>query len=182
MKKWIAIVLVLLLALLGYLAAGPYLAIRGINASLRDRDFDQLERHVDFPRLRANMRGQIESRLTESAGELGGAAFGGAARELVGQISGRAVNAMVTPAGIAILLEGRSFARRVSGATDAAPSPDAQTPEPSAGYQPLKDATTRFESPTRFTATTDSADGSPVVFVFQLQGLHWRLTDIRLPQ
>ena len=184
MKKWIALAAALLVLLVGYLAAGPYLAIRGIQSSLQDRDLGRLERYVDFPTLRGNLRGQIEGRLARAAEGIGGGMldkgmFGGAARELVGQISGHAVDAMVSPTGIAVLLEGRSLASRVTGSADrAAPSSDPGRP---AGYQPLDGAQTRFESPTRFTAATTSAEGKPVVFVFEMQGLRWRLTDIRLP-
>ena len=183
MKKWIALVIVLLALLVGYVAAGPYLAIRGIHASLQDRDLDRLERYVDFVTLRGNLRGQVENRLAKAAEGVGGDMFGSTARALVGQISGHAVDAMVSPSGIAILLEGRSLARRVTGASDASSStPGTQDSAQPSGYQPLKNAETRFESPTRFSASTQSAEGDPVVFVFELQGLRWRLTDIRLPQ
>jgi hypothetical protein len=179
MKKWIALAAALVLLLVGYVAAGPFLAIRGIQASLQDRDLGRLERHVDFETLRGNLRGQVESRLAKAAEGIGGGTFAGAAREFVGQISGHAVDAMVSPTGIAVLLEGRSLSRRITGGADAgAPPTDPGQP---AAFQPLSQAETRFESPTRFTATTTSAEGKPVVFVFELQGLRWRLTDVRLP-
>ncbi len=179
MKKWIALAAALLVALLGYLAAGPYLAIRGIQGSLQERDLGRLERHVDFETLRGNLRGQVEGRLAKAAEGIGGGAFAGAAREFVGQISGHAVDAMVSPTGIAVLLEGRALSRRVTGSAD--PGASSSDPGAPAAYQPLAQAETRFESPTRFVATTTSAEGKPVHFVFELQGLRWRLTDIRLP-
>ena len=46
---------------------------------------------------------------------------------------------------------------------------------------PLRDASYRFESPSRFTATVRNADGDPVVFVLTRDGLRWKLTDIQLP-
>lgn len=173
MRKWIALAVALLALLLGYVAAGPYLAIRGIHQSLRDRDLDRLERYVDFPALRGNVQAQVEDRLARSAGD---GMLGGLARQVVGEISGHAVEAMVSPQGIAVLLEGRALARRVTSQ----PPETADDGKP-AGYRPLDDARTRFESPSRFVATTRSADGEPVVFVFERQGLRWRLTDIRLP-
>jgi hypothetical protein len=96
---------------------------------------------------------------------------------VVADISGHAVEAMVSPQGIAVLLEGRALTRRVLGQ----PSTAAEDGKP-AGYEPLQDAQTRFESASRFTATTRSAGGDPVVFVFERQGLRWRLTDVRLPR
>ena len=45
---------------------------------------------------------------------------------------------------------------------------------------PLHDATLRYESTSRFTATVPDERGQPVLVVFQRQGLRWRLSDIRL--
>ena len=174
MKKWIALAVAVLVLLLGYVAAGPYLAIRGIHESLRSRDLDRLERYVDFAALRGNVQAQVEDRLARAAGD---SALAGVARRVVADISGHAVEAMVSPQGIAVLLEGRALARRVAGQ----PSASAKDGKP-AGYEPLQDAHTRFESASRFTATTRSAEGDPVVFVFERQGLRWRLTDVRLPR
>ena len=173
MKKWIALALAALALLLGYAAAGPYLAIRGIHESLRSRDLDRLERYVDFAVLRGNVQAQIEDRLARAAGD---STLDGLARRVVGEISGHAVDAMVSPQGIAVLLEGRALARRVTGESYARKGGGK-----AASDEPLADARTRFESPSRFSATTRSADGDPVVFVFERQGLRWRLTDIRLP-
>jgi hypothetical protein len=173
MKKGIALAVAVLVLLLGYVAAGPYLAIRGIHESLRSRDLDRLERYVDFVALRGNVQTQVEDRLARAAGD---SALGGVARRVVAEISDHAVDAMVSPQGIAVLLEGRALARRVAGQ----PSVAAKDGK-SAGYEPLQNAQTRFESASRFTATTRSAEGDPVVFVFERQGLRWRLTDVRLP-
>lgn len=185
MKKWIALIVAVLALLLGYVAAGPYLAIRGIHASLQARDVDRLERYVDFPVLRGNVRAQLEDRMARAAGQLGGGMLGDLARGMASQLGGAAVDAMVSPRGIAMLLEGRSLAKRVTDPFTAPP------PEPSGttggdtvpqGYRPLDQAETRFESASRFVATTQDADGQPMTFVFQRQGLRWRLTDIRLAE
>ena len=172
MRKWIVLAVVLVVLLLGYVAAGPYLAIRGIHDSLRSRELGRLERYVDFPALRGNVQAQVEDRMAGAAGD---GLLGGLARQVVGEISGHAVEAMVSPQGIAVLLEGRALARRATGQ-----SSETRDDGKPAGYQPLKDAQTRYESPSRFIATTRSADGEPMDFVFERQGLRWRVVDIRL--
>ena len=165
MKKWIALSLVALLVLLGYVAAGPYLAIRGIHAAVEARDFDRLQRHVDFPALRDRVRAQVAQRIAVATGNLGGET----GRALVGQVSGHAADAMISPLGIATLLQGRALAHRAVGEA------------PGNAADPLLQAKTRFESPSRFTATMAGAEGQPVVFVFERKGLRWKLADIRLP-
>ena len=177
MKKWIALAAGVLVLLLAYVAAGPWLAIRGIHAALERREPARLERYVDFTALRANLRARVEDRLARETGGLGGGMFGDLARGLLNQVGGTAVDGLVSPSGIALLLEGRAFARRVTGdGPDAAGAQD----RPS-GYRPLQEARTRFESASRFTATTQDADGREVVLVFERQGLRWRMVDIRMP-
>lgn len=175
-RKWIVLAAGVLALLLAYVVAGPWIAIHGIHRAIEQRELGRLERYVDFPVLRGRLRGQMEDRLARATGELGGSTLGDIARGLLNRVGGSAVDGLVTPDGIAILLEGRSLARRVSGA-----GPDADAEGRPAGYRPLRDARTRFESPSRFTATTADRDGQPMVFVFERQGLRWRLVDIRLP-
>ena len=50
--RWIvAGTALLLLALLAWIAAGPWLAVRGIERAVAARDTAALARHVDFPKL-----------------------------------------------------------------------------------------------------------------------------------
>lgn len=175
MKKWLVAVAVVLVLLLGYGIAGPWLAIRGIHSAIENRDPQELERYVDFPILRANVRAKVAKRLLASATSPSGRVVGDdLGRTMIGAISDKAVDAMVSPMGIALLLEGRALAHRVSGKKPGIGGKDDAA-------DPLLHATTRFESPSRFAATVDSAEGRPVVFVFERKWLSWKLSDIRLP-
>lgn len=178
-KRLLIVVLIALIALIGWMAAGPYIAIHGIRQAIEDRNIQGLERHVDYPMLRANVKAQMEDRIArEISRRFGDQAAGGAASSLAGMLSDSAVDAMVSPAGIAVLLQGRSLVQRARGNVD----PEGGLTAGPAPYDPLKGAKTRFVSPSRFIATVQSADGQPVDFVFERQGLRWRLTDILLPK
>lgn len=178
-KRVLILAVVLLFVLAGWIAAGPYLAIHGIRKAIEAEDVAALGRHVDYPMLRANVKAQLEDRIARDiAGRLGNSVAGGLAGGMVDMLSDSAVDAMVSPAGIAVLLQGRSLLERAKGNVDAKGGVSAG-PAP---YDPLKDAKTSYRSPSRFVATVKSADGMPVDFVFERQGLRWRLTDITLPK
>ncbi len=167
---------VLALLLLAYVGAGPYLAINGIRKAMAEQDASALERHVDFPALRVNMKAHLEDYIVREGGGLAesGGLLGAIGLQIASGLGGTAVDAMVTPLGIGALLQGHAMWKRSTGQTV-----DGDTygkPQP---MDPLKDAKGRFESTSRFTATTTGIDGDPVVAVFQRQGLRWRLTDIR---
>lgn len=179
MKKLLALVLLATLALAGYIAAGPFLALRAISDDVQRNDMRGLAEHVDFPLVRASVRAQLEDYVARRMAdpELP-SEFRRIGAQVTSGVTGGIVDLLVTPAGIGAVLQGRSIVRRVMGL------PPETTPsgQPRAGsLDPLANATYRYESTSRFTATVQNADGAPVVFIFTRDGLHWRLTDVRLP-
>ena len=176
MKKWIALIVVVLLALGSYVVAGPYLAINGIRTALAEQDTGKLERHVDFPALRVSIKAQMEDKLARRTGGMQSNLAGAFALSIANNFVGSGVDAMVTPLGIGALLQGRSLWKKSIGETVDGDSYSKAVP-----VDPLKQAVRRYESPSRFTATVLDEDGKPMVFVFKRNGLRWKLADIRLP-
>ena len=176
MKKWIALTVVLLLALGAYVVAGPYLAINGIRTALIEQDTGRLERHVDFPALRVSIKAKMQDKLARRTGDMQSNLAGAFALSIANNFVGSGVDAMVTPLGIGALLQGRSLWKKSLGETVDGDSYSKAVP-----VDPLKQAVRRYESPSRFTATVLDEEGKPMVFVFKRNGLRWKLADIRLP-
>ncbi|MFT4246645.1 MAG: DUF2939 domain-containing protein [Pseudomonas sp.] len=176
-KWWWTLPLATLLAVAGYIAAGPYLAIRAIDQAIARQDTAALERHVDFPSLRASLKIQLEDALLRRAGpELQSNPFGRFARQAIGGLTSAGVDTMVTPLGIGALLQGRTLWKRGSGDTVGGDSYAAPKPD-----RPLARYEGHFDSTSRFSATVHTPSGNPVVFVFHRDGLRWRLANIVLP-
>ena len=177
MKKLLWLLLAVLLLLGGIGVSGPYLTLRGLAKAIETGDTAKLDRYVDFPMLRANLRAQLNDYVVRRAGpqlqsNLLGALLLGASEKL----TGTAVDAMVTPTGIDALLEGHTLWKRASNdleSNDAYAAP--RKP------RPLQGAEHHFQSLSRFTATARTPQGAPLVFVLQRSGLRWKLVDIRLP-
>ncbi|MCL7713970.1 DUF2939 domain-containing protein [Stenotrophomonas mori] len=173
-----AIAAALLAVLVAYVAAGPWMAMRGIGQAIERRDVARLSRHVDFPTLRLNLKAHLDDELVRRAGsDLQSSRFGALALAMAGQLGGAGVDLMVTPAGIAALLQGHVVWQRATGTTA-----DGDTWGSPAPARPLQGARGRYESLSRFTASRPLDDGGTVVFVLTRQGLRWRLTDIDLPR
>jgi hypothetical protein len=174
-KLAIGIIAALLVALLAWVAAGPWIAIHGIRDAIRAQDTAALERWVDFPALRVNLKAHVEDAIARRAGEgVQANPFGAIGIRIASGIAGGAVDALATPMGIAAILEGRNTWMRAIGSTE-----NGDTYGPPKTYDPFRDAKQRYESPSRFTVATRDAQGEPLVFVLQHEGLRWRLTDIR---
>ncbi len=178
MKKWLWLAAALLAALLAWTAAGPYMTVDAIRDAVEARDTAALSRQVDFPALRSSLKAQVGDRIAREAGAQAQdnpfAAFGLA---IANGLAGGLVDAMVTPAGLGAMMEGRRTWDRATGR----PSPGSDEARAQPRERPLHDAKYRFESPSRFTATVRDDDGRPVVFVMTRRGLRWKLSDIRLP-
>jgi hypothetical protein len=173
--KWLlAITALILLALLAFVAAGPWLAINGIRNVVASGNYGELWRFVDFDRLRDNLRPQIQEKIARGIIEHAGT--GSTTDAITGVtdlISKPAIDAMVSPVGVATLLRGTALIRQVTGDKDAAGKARA--------VDPLKEAKSGYVSPSLFTATVHNAEGQPVVFEFSRTGLSWKLTGIDLP-
>lgn len=119
-KTWLlgGTLLAMLLGVAIYVIAGPYLALHGIRTAIAEQDTARLQKHVDFPALRVNLRAQVEDYLARRAGpDVSSNLFGAAALSIANQVLGRGVDTLVTPMGIAALLQGRATWKRAIGDT-----------------------------------------------------------------
>ena len=183
MKKWIALVLVLVALLVAWVAAGPYMTIRAIRSAVHTQDAGELAEQIDFPTLRASLKAQLIDAMVREAGpDVQSNVFGALALTMGTGVVNGVVDGMVNPAGLSAVMQGRRVWRNANDSF-ARPPLDAQgEPLPAAQERPvLHDAVMRYESTTRFTATIEDEAGRPIVFVLRRDGLRWRLADIRLP-
>lgn len=187
MKKWLWLAVALLVALAGYVAAGPYLTVRAIRAAVEQQDAAALSEQVDFPALRSSLKAQLADRLVREAGpDVQASTFGAIGLTLANGLIGSVVDTMATPTGLGALMEGRKVWRRIGDGFPSAPAPAAPVASddvspPPAAPRPFDGAKYRFESLSRFTATVQDDSGRPIVFVLSRDGLRWQLSDIRLP-
>lgn len=177
MKKWLLAAVLIVLALGGYIAAGPYLAYTAIRDAVETSDTAKLSRHVDFPQLRTNLKIQLDDYMIRRVGaDVQSSPFGTFAVRMASGLAGAAVDTMVTPAGLSALLESRAVVHRVAGDTGT------NTYQPAPPANPLRDPSYRFESTSRFSATVPGNEGQDIELVLTRHGLRWKLTDIRLSE
>lgn len=174
--KWtLSILAAVLLLMLAFVVAGPWLAVNGIRNVIAAGQYGELWRFVDFERLRESLAPQIQSKIASGiVDRVGRGQTAEAVGEVTAMIAQPAIDAMVSPTGVATLLHGSALSRSIAGATNEDGKPRA--------VDPLKDASTGYQSFSLFTATVLNAEGQPVVFEFSRYGLAWKLTGIRLPE
>jgi hypothetical protein len=181
---WIIGLLALLLAL--WIGAGPYLAVADIERGINDKDSERLAERVDFPTLRQNLKDQLKVKILKSATkELEDNPFGALATGLATTLVDGLVDAFITPAGLASLMEGQRPS--VGSAPSRAPSSPTQKPEPEPDQAQTQDrdlfknARHSYDSLSRFSVWVPGQDGRETRLVLQRDGLSWKLVNVILP-
>jgi hypothetical protein len=157
----------------GFGIASPHLAARRLGEALQSGDPVALERRVDFPLLRQNLKQQLNAALLERAG--GGAVenpLGAVVMGIATLFVDGMVEAFVTPSGLATLASGRLPARPGE-------PPDADPPP--ARRDPFEGARTSRDALDRFSIWVPDDEGREIRFVLSLSGLAWRLSNVVLP-
>jgi hypothetical protein len=197
----ITMIVVFVVALLGYSYASPYIALNHIKRAADARDATTLNEYVDYPALRTSLKQQlgdmlqkrIEAQHSSNPLLLFGAAIG---TVLISPL----VDAYATPDGVAALLNGMP-PRGEPGERPPAPpvaqgSEPAQQPAPSAADQPpapppiasaaapepRQQTTAGYRGVNEFVVTwRHSADEPRYAAVLQRHGLFtWKLAAVEL--
>lgn len=179
MRKGIA--LVLLGALGGGVYYTPHLTLRRMRDAALSRDAAALSSYIDYPALRESLRGEVRARIA-GAGSAGGpfAALRALGAAFAGPLVDPAVDALVTPESLALMLQGAE-----PGAIVGAPGSATSSPAP-AGADGAGAVRTEmgYEGVSEFvvTVTAQSTPALSFSFVFGRERLlSWRLRAVRLP-
>ncbi len=169
MKIAAALAVSALVLLVGGYFASPYLAVVGLVNAIRAGDKDGLEERVDFPAVREHLKAEITATFVakfRDDPEMQANPFAGLGLALVPVMADKAVDALVTPEGLAHLLaESQDPADR---------KPVFGLPK-DAGYITLD----RF----RVSAPAGKSKTKKIDLILRRQGLfHWTLTRIQLPK
>jgi hypothetical protein len=168
-----------LCTLVALYVAYPYYTLHRLESALESGDRVALEELVDWPSLRAGLKDDLNTMATRALAEQAGpsgdpeAALGmGIAAMFMPVLVQRAVDAYVTPAGIATLM--RREAATGTAAEDGPRAEDWRFEVHRAYF--AGPASFRFEF-----SNPDDPRPEPAIGVLGLQGLRWRLTRLILP-
>lgn len=177
MKTVAWIIGIALLAVIGYGAAGPYLAVAEIKTGIIDQDADLLAARIDFPTLRQNLKDQVNAAMMKSAAQdLQDNPLAALAAGLATRVVDSMVDSLVTPAGLAQVMEGHRPAKSI-----AKPSVPVETRPPKT-EELFQNARYTYDSLSQFSVWVPNDAGQETRFVLQREGLSWRLVNLVLPR
>jgi len=171
---------VLGLAFGAFYLASPPAAVSGLRDAIARGDTIELGDRVDFTSVRQGLKEQVNARvLGKDYQDLASSPFGSIAIGVASKLLEGRLDSFLTPAGLADLASGRIPGE--DERSEQAPShpPGPEPAEPPAA--PFAHARIDRETLGRFSAWVPAEAGGEIRFVFRLQGLGWKLTDIILP-
>ncbi|GAB2875262.1 DUF2939 domain-containing protein [Microbulbifer echini] len=153
----------------------------------RRESIDTLERYVDFPVLRDNLRVRMQEQLRSSIGNSIPQEFDELLSAGANFVMGPLMQQFVTPEGIAALLRGgddlRGIERELIGggaAQEERAIPLGEQDSEQGSKRNWKRLKWRFTDINHFSVDYGEADRAELRLIMQRNGLHWQLVDIEL--
>lgn len=166
MKKLIWLIGVLLVAVISYTLAFPYITITHIKTAVEEKDSEEMSENIDFTVLRQNVKEQLIEQVTNfKMSEMKDNPMGALAIAAVSIFVDGKADSYVSPFGLATLMEGK-----IPGE-----GKESETTEP------FKNARYTYDSNSKFSAWVPTEKGEEIRFVLHRNGLDWKLDNIVLP-
>lgn len=169
-----AIVVAFGIALGAYWYMSPYLAMRSVHAAALAKDADAFNDHVDYPKVRESIKGQMAAMMADKLGTSsgGGAESLGAAFGMA--MLGPMVDAFVRPEMVMKSMQDGKIQPKLGGPKSAENSNTSDTVKWDIQRKGLNKVIAYGQAP----GDTSSKPG----FVFERVGFAgWKLTEVRLP-
>jgi len=173
-KVGISAAVIALAAVGGYWYFSPHVSLNAMRSAAIAKDADAFNDHVDYPKLRESLKGQMAAIVGEKMGsssQSGAESFGAA---LGMALLGPMVDAFVRPEMVMRSMQDGKFQPRLGGEQSKA--------DGASGKEVKWDIERKGMSKViAYGQTSDSKDARPG-FVFERYGFaDWKLTEVRLP-
>lgn len=180
MSKVKAILGTVVVGVVAYVVATPYITVYQIKEAAEKRDAVALSRHIDFPSVRQSLKDQMNASISKKIGGDENAKDNFLAtlgKEIGGMFVDKVVEVYVTTSGIRQLMVGE---KPEVIEVDVPASESSDKPEPT--EKPLSHSSMSYESFDRFVVHHKNKAGKEGQFVLHRQGIQWKLSEIILPQ
>lgn len=170
-RKVISVVVVVCLAVAGWVYASPYLTMRNISHAIDRGDADAVSAHVDFPALRENVKGHLLGKMQDEMGkpEMKDNPFAGLGQMLAVGVVNQLAETLVSPAGVMLMLKNGKPAAAVGASAAGGATDDSPRDRLAVDYQGWSKV---FVHP---------RERSDVGFVFRRDGLlGWKLVSVKM--
>lgn len=173
-KKIIGVIFGFIILIFGYLYASPYIILNSIKNALKENDSEKVSAYIDYTSVRQSLKDQMNTYMLKgiTTNEANGWEALGAM--MASTLAEKMVDAVVTPEGMTLILQGRDLRKSLTG--DIEDTPKESTDIPKIEYK------TRYLSMNMFEVTfKNKENGKDVKIIMERDGLSWKIKKIALP-
>jgi Protein of unknown function (DUF2939) len=177
--RLIAILIALLLALGVYWYFSPYVTLHAMRSAAQVRDAKALAQHVDFPKVRDSLKGQLRARTEDRLAR----AAGGGELARAGAALGATLGSLVTDAVVDVMVSPERLADAMHEGKMRDIAPDDTSVEMIAGGNEKQWAFERRSLDVVVAKALDAKGEPDIGFVLAREGFAtWRLVGVELPR
>ncbi|MCC8391274.1 DUF2939 domain-containing protein [Paraburkholderia sp. MMS20-SJTR3] len=186
----ITLIVVIVIAALGFVYASPYIAVNNLKRAADARDVQTVNQYVDFPALRDSLKQQVGAMLTRRLEADAGNKMATIGAVIGVTLIGPLVDAYATPDGVSALLNGmpprgtpgEQPAAPAAGADGAPAAAAADTASAPNAAPPARRSTAGYRGLNEFVVTYQRGEGNAnYSAIFRREGvITWKLAAINL--
>jgi hypothetical protein len=156
----------------GGLYASPYITLYQMYQAVERKDVQEISNYVDFPALRDSVKTNLKTVVTKETAQSSNPILGLLGSVMGGVVLDPVVDNLVTPSGVAALLEGQQLQLGAKGSKVQF--------EPGTGSPDVK---AEYESFNQFAVTVKPKGEAiePVTILLSRNGFSWKISGVRLP-
>ena len=175
-KKILGSIVVLVIAIVGYLYASPYLVLNSIKTAAQNGESEKVSQYIDYPSVRQSFKDQMNAVMAKELMKQDNDGFAALGAMFAATMVDKMIDGFVTPEGMTLMLQGKDLkqsAQQSIGVQDSSNQENEEPkPEYEAGYTSLND----------FEVVIKDQDQSKEVKVLMVRdGLSWKIHKIAVP-
>lgn len=170
-------VIILLIAIVAYLYASPYLVLNQMKSAAQQGDSDKLNQYIDYPSVRQSLKDQLNAYMLKELKQEKNNEFAKFGSMLATSMTDTLLDTVITPKGVGLMLQGKNLNPSHMSTTTVDPSEKIEKAKNDVEYKMYYSSFNRFVVNVKNTERHNQR----VQVVMQRDGLSWQVKQLIIP-
>ena len=164
-----------IILVLGYLYASPYIVLNSIKNAAQAEDIEKVSAYIDYPSVRQSFKDQMNAYMVKEIASKETDGWEALGTMIASTMVEKMVDAVVTPEGMTLILQGKDFKQSLQN-HDNPSSDESSSPKNKIEYN------TRYLSMNLFEVTLKNPDNDKKLkVIMERDGLSWKVKKLVVP-
>lgn len=169
--------IVIVIAIVAYLYASPYLVLRNMQSAAQQGDSEKLNQYIDYPSVRQSLKDQLNAHMLKELKQEHNNEFAALGAMLATSMTDTLLDAVITPTGVGLMLQGKNLNPSHMPNANASAAQQQEQSEEKVDYK------TYYTSMNRFVVDVSNKQrhDQRVKVIMERDGLSWKLKELIVP-